>query len=658
MRIGIEVSALDSRITGTSRYLSCLIEQLEKSDNEIIKFSPYDNHLLKFPTRKRVGSLRKHLYRNFSLKNDLISAETDCAIFPDYLMPAGYKKPSAIVIHDLTFISHPQFYSQKFVKYYNYRLKQTLKQTPLVVAVSQHTRSNIKKYLGVPDENILIVQGYSKVLKRTYNRETNEQKERPYFLFVGHIEPRKNINFMIEGFLRWKQLSNNDFKLKIVGLLWIKSHEINLMLKKYLKHPDIEFTGFVEEDLLPGIFSNAAGFIHTSYEEGFGFPVLEAMEYGLPVLCTKNISTEEISSPQSVTIDPKSTKSFIDGLETLSEISKSIGKIKYDIKYSPTLMQEQLNHLLNRLEYQSKKIIVSNIPRAKSKMEAIEKTFIYSSLFNEGIRIDNLHRQIFDILIEKDELRKFINTLNIRGIVKQENDLIFLNNVKNGFYKKSKNKINRIKFIKNLQFLDRLPFVSCIAFSGGTSHYGLENHDDIDLFIITKPYALYMVYLIIHIYSLLTKSRKELCVNYLIDEYDLQINHSYDFYTAHQIISLTAYKNYLMLNRFWKQNEWVKYFYPNFTFDHAVTKTPAKLYKLLNPVNTILMFIYRKVYKNKLLPGEAASSVLLTEHTIKLHTKDHRLIILKEFEKVWSKYLERKRIKNSTEKNEILEELF
>ncbi|HKI79497.1 MAG TPA: glycosyltransferase family 1 protein [Ignavibacteriaceae bacterium] len=643
MRIGIEVSTLTNKTTGTNRYLSCLLEQIGQTDNEIISLSPGDDKLFGFPAGKKGSSLKKHLYRNFLLTNELVSSGADCAVFPDYFMPPEYRRPSAIVIHDLSFISHPQFYSQKFIKYYNYRIKQTLKQNPIVIAVSEHTRRNIIKFLGVREENILIVQGYSK--KFNPLNTTDFKNERPYLLSVGHIEPRKNINFMIEGFLKWKRENNYNYRLKIVGALWINSPGIKQMLQKYLAHPDIEFTGYVDEKSLSHTFSNAAGFVHTSFEEGFGFPVLEAMEHGLPVLCSKGIATEEISSPASITIDPCSIASYTKGLNKLSEISVSHKRLNYDIRYSPELMRRQLDILLNRLDCRINRIFESNIPKAKSKTEALEKTFIYSSLFNTGIRKENLYKQVFDISLGKEELQKYVNLLTLQGIVKQDNDLIYLNKEKREFYKKSNKRIDKVKLVNILSFMNRLPFVSSIAFSGGTTHYGLENHDDVDLFIITKPYALYLVYIIIHIYSILTNSRRELCVNYLVDEYDLHINHSYDFYTAHQIISLTAYKNYRMLNKFWKENEWVKNIYPNFEITNDFPKKTSSFYRFLKPVNKLLMIFYRRMYKNKLQLSVITNSVLLTEHTIKLHTKDNRHKIIKEFENAWKEYSERNRIK-------------
>ena len=146
MKIGVEATSFENKITGTNRYITCLLEQLENSPNEIIKCFPQNRQFSNFNDGKTVSSLKRHLYRNFLLSKDLKNYGADCAIFPDYFMPSDFEKPSAVVIHDLSFISHPQFYSARFVRYYNYKIKKTLKKTPFIIAVSEHTKRNITKY--------------------------------------------------------------------------------------------------------------------------------------------------------------------------------------------------------------------------------------------------------------------------------------------------------------------------------------------------------------------------------------------------------------------------------------------------------------------------------------------------------------------------------
>lgn len=639
MKIGIEGTTLGAKITGTNRYLSCLLEQLEDTGNEIVTFDSTVNYL-----PERIG---KKFYRTFSLKKEMLRCGIDCAIFPDYYMPGDFRKPSAIIIHDLSFISHPHFYPKKFIAYYNYKIKETLRQSPIIVAVSEHTRRSIGKYLCIKEENVFLLQGYSKLYNNNQSLNGRKKEGKPYFLFVGHLEPRKNLDFLIEGFLRWKEKQFVDYKLKIVGELWIKSLSVLKMLEKYKGHSDIEFTGYVTDGELVNIYEDASAFLHTSFEEGFGFPVLEAMHYNLPIICTRDIATEEISKPKSIAIEPHNSLSYYKGLEKLSSLIESNEKVNYNIKYSPQLMKRQLGKLLDTLEMKVKKQQWICIPAAKNHREALEKTLIYSSIFNTGIRQEKLHEQVFDLKIGPEELQSVVSYLNSIGITNQSAGFIYLKDAEEGYYKRDKKRIDKLKLIKLLHFLNKIPFVSTIAFSGGTTHYGAENHDDLDLFIITKPYIVYLVYFLIHTYSLLFNVRKELCANYLIDETDLEITHSYDLYTAHQIISLQAFKGHKILNKFFEINGWVKNYFPNFNIRKTDYNKPSKFYYLFKPVNKILQYSYRKLYSKQLEKFESNNSLKLNEHCIKLHTNDHKTKVIHEFENAWLNYYKNKELINN-----------
>ena len=176
MKIAIESSTFGPRVTGTNRYLNCLIEQLTILGNDILYFNP------KYSSKSRKyipDSVKRHYYRQFNLKNEIDKSGASCGIFPDYFMPRNFNKPSAVVIHDLSFITHPQFYSKRFVSYYTYQIKKTLEQNPLILTVSNHTKNNILKHLGAKEENIYLVQGYSKMQQYKFMNKLISQNNIP-----------------------------------------------------------------------------------------------------------------------------------------------------------------------------------------------------------------------------------------------------------------------------------------------------------------------------------------------------------------------------------------------------------------------------------------------------------------------------------------------
>ncbi len=655
MNIGIETSALGDKFTGTGRYINCLLSQLRKSRHDIKTFSPKANSTKNnFPISRNVfrinhGGIERHFYRQFILAGELKSKDTDCAFFPNYFMPPQFDKTSAVVIHDLSFVTHPQFYSKPFVIYYNQQLKSTLRKNPIIVTVSEHSREQIQKNLGIKREDIFLVQPYSNFNKNNLRIDSGENSK-PYFLYVGHVEPRKNLQFLIENFIAWNESKKANFKLVIAGELWIRSSSTIKLLKEYKNNSNVEFTGYVEEEKLKKLYSNAAALLHTSFVEGFGLPVLEAMHYGLPIICSKENATEEISYPGSIAIDPYSSKSFRNGLNCLYEKITAGEKFNYEIKYSPELTCRQLNEVLDLMEIKSKNIFPSSLEISHSVISAVEKTLLYANLFNAGIKKDHLLKSLFDVKTSKLEIEFSLTKLLEENKITIKNNSLYLNAPPKRYYQRKRENYFPNRSLKFLMLLKNLPLISSISFSGGTANYGIKRHDDIDLFIITKPNCVFIVYAVIHLLSLLFRLRRQICANYLIDEMQLEISSPRDFYTANQIISLLPYKNKKLVERFIFENRWINYFYPNFPVKKNKFRKPSGFYFIFFPFNKAIMIFYKLLYRKHLLNKSENESLKISNRCLKLHTNDHRVRITNIFAGEWKKYCE----ENYSNKNWVL----
>ena len=136
----------------------------------------------------------------------------------------------------------------------------------------------------------------------------------------------------------------------------------------------------------------------------------------------------------------------------------------------------------------------------------------------------------------------------------------------------------------------------------------------------------------------------------------MEINNYRDLYTAHQIISLKTFKNDRYLNHFFSQNKWVKTFFPNFEFDEVGIMPSPKIYKSLNHANKIIKFFYRTFYKKK-LTNSGSSSIILSDGIIKLHTNDHRIKVLKNYEEALTNYYSKKLIESKNHSVEYIEEI-
>lgn len=634
MIIGVDITSINTKKTGTARYIDCLLRELNAFNHEIKKIpSKKNGFTAKHGFHIKYERLQRLYYKHFTLADDLLKENTDCAIFPNYFIAPGYNKPAAIVIHDLSFITHKNFYSKAFVNYYKYELKRTLAQRPIIITVSRHSKNEIIKNTGVSEDNIHIVQAYSNFKPGRSLLTNNGDK---YFLYVGHIEPRKNLTFLIENFLKWQKVKGHNIKLKIAGELWIKNNETKNLLKKYADNKSIEFLGYVNEDKLKELYENASAFVHTSFVEGFGFPVLEAMQYNLPVLCSKGTAAEEISKPNSISINPYDSDDLINGFDKLLAQVEKGKRGNNNIPFSPELMRKQLEPVIGKLESKIKKKFFVKEYKAVNTENAILKTLLYSNLFNAGIKRNELQKNLFDVKTTEGELNSALNYLLIKNKLVFKNEFVFINGESNNFYKKNKNKIPGTKLKIILKLLNHIPFISMAAFSGGTANYGLQNHNDVDLFIIAKPNTIFIVYLLIHVFSLIFKIRNELCANYLIDEKSILIEEQ-DLYTAHQIISLKPFINSDYLDYFFTKNQWVKNYFPNFEFYNTDIPRSSNFYFLFIPFNKIIKKFYKTFYKTK-LNKDSSNSIVLEDGIIKLHTNDHRIKTLKEFETVLTNY--------------------
>src|SRR5690554_441381 len=631
MRSGIETSALTKHTTGTSRYITCLLEQLKNLEDEVITFSSFDLNINSPLNHK---GLEKFIYRNFYLKKEMQEKKIDYAFFPDYFMPSSLNLPAAIVIHDLSFLSHPHFYSKAFIKFYEYQLRKTLENNPLILAVSENTKESIIKHLQIHGDKIYLHQGYSD-FNDNFKKDNFIKTQDEYLLYVGHIEPRKNLHFLIKTFLKWKEKSESNLKLILAGEIWLKSAEIKKIFSEFKNHNSVNFVGYVDEQKLKELYRNASGFVHTSFVEGFCFPVLEAMHYNLPVICSARTGAEEISKPLSITINPLDEKSLLEGFNMLEENISSQSKINYEIKYSPNLMRSQLEKIVEILKDKANRKTIINISSAVSKEEAVEKTLLYSAIFNSGMDKEKLYKSLFDIKLNRDEFERTLLKLYLENKIFYKNEIIFLSNY--AYAENVNREVNSANNKKALRLIKLIPFISSVSLSGGTAHYGIESHNDLDLFIITRKNSLYIVYAVIHLLSLLLKIRKELCANYLIDESHLEITHTRDFYTAHQIISLKPIKNEVKLNQFFNANKWINNFFPNFSRNENSSASSYDLFILI-PLNKILKFFYRFLYRRKIISNQ--DSIILNDFTIKLHTNDNRQKITKEFLKTWENYKE------------------
>jgi glycosyltransferase involved in cell wall biosynthesis len=216
-------------------------------------------------------------------------------------------------LHDMTCWVMPEFHTPANVRADKSFAEQTLKRADGLIAVSENTRRDAIEMLGLPPDKVTTI--HSGVAPEFFETPAEDVRGKyglikPYVLFVGTLEPRKNLDRLLEA---WGQLRYRDeFELVIAGPVGWAAPETLARVNKHAR-----CIGYVPEHDLPSLTYHATVFAYPSLYEGFGFPVAQAMACGVPVLTSNTSCLPEISGDGALQVDPMSPAEIRTGLERL-----------------------------------------------------------------------------------------------------------------------------------------------------------------------------------------------------------------------------------------------------------------------------------------------------------------------------------------------------
>jgi len=236
----------------------------------------------------------------------------------DYIIPPTLNNNIVLTIHDLAFMRFPEFNFDWFINKYRNLVRKNANISSRILASSQSTADDIHKYFNIGKDKIDMIHlaagpDFKKLgsgeLIRKIPKKFNIQ--RPYLLSVGTIEPRKDFVTLIKAYNLARE-DNHNFKhqLVIVGRTGWKSEATYSERDSSPYKDDIIFTGRTTDSDLVQLYNQADVFIYTSLFEGFGFPPLEAMSCGLPVICSDSSSIKEVVGDSGILLKPGDTKGF------------------------------------------------------------------------------------------------------------------------------------------------------------------------------------------------------------------------------------------------------------------------------------------------------------------------------------------------------------
>ncbi len=353
MRIGFNAQIVSGSDAGVATYARNLIKHLvaENKNHEIYIFAspdyinlPEDSRSRMIPTSQIINrGWKRILWEQFILPAKAKRCHVDVMFYPDHTASL-FKKTSPVVltIHDLAFMAMPDTFPFGKRIYKTLAVRQSVRSADRIIADSQATKDDCIKLLGIPEDEIKVIHnGIDSYFKKITEPAllTNTRKKLGLFkniiLFVGTLEPRKNVIRLIRAYAHLCKSMHLEHELVIAGKKgWMYSgifHEVERLGLKDRVH----FLNYVSQQDLVNLYSMADLFVYPSLYEGFGFPPLEAMACEVPVVASNVSSLPEVLGDAALLIDPYST----------DEMVAAMSKILSDVEFSQRLKAKGLERV-------------------------------------------------------------------------------------------------------------------------------------------------------------------------------------------------------------------------------------------------------------------------------------------------------------------------
>lgn len=339
--------ALRPPLTGIGRYTYELAKRLEKHD-EVLRLRYFSmGQWIEDPLTAlalpldagtsaavpEVKTLRDHLSSNriavrmFAMLTPALFGwrlrGNKAAIYhsPNYIVPP-FSGKTVSTVHDLSHLLHPEFHPQARVDYLRLALKSSLARTDQVITVSEMVRREMLAHELFPADRIQAIHLAADSIYRPHSAEmlklamtTLGLQARQYSLFVGTVEPRKNVARLIQAYRQLPAAVRQAYPLVVAGGKGWNSHDIHAELARAQGEGWLRYVSFIDQRWLPALYAGARLMVYPSLYEGFGLPIVEAMASGTPVLTSNTSCMPEVAGGAAYLIDPRDMEELRHGLQ-------------------------------------------------------------------------------------------------------------------------------------------------------------------------------------------------------------------------------------------------------------------------------------------------------------------------------------------------------
>ncbi|MCK5028733.1 MAG: glycosyltransferase family 4 protein [Bacteroidales bacterium] len=260
-----------------------------------------------------------------SVSKILKQINADIFISPDGYLSLSTDVKSIAVIHDISFMHNPKDFPVGVRNYYQYFFPRFAKKANRIVTVSDFSKHDIANQFSITPENIDVVyNGSNEIYKPSSGEEQNETKKKytnrnDYFIFVGALSPRKNVANLLSAFEIFKTRTKSNLKLVIVGEKLFKTKKIKAAFNRMSSKNNVIFTGRLSPKKLKELYGAALALTFVPYFEGFGIPIIEAMNCDTAVITSNATSMPEVAGDAALFVNPQSINSIAEAMMKIYE---------------------------------------------------------------------------------------------------------------------------------------------------------------------------------------------------------------------------------------------------------------------------------------------------------------------------------------------------